>query len=119
MTHQTSKLEGENLDRAVALAEGWTLDRNGVWEAPTMILGHELVPGSWPVLHTPRWSTSWDLGGQIIDRERIHLTYEPDGGPTCCAAIPGRRAAAMGPTALIAAMRAYVASKLGEHVELP
>lgn len=72
------------------------------------------------------YSTNWAQGGPIIERERISLQHlgdrigwgarwpiwVPDGdGET----IP----AASGPTPLIAAMRCYVASKLGDTVEVP
>ena len=65
-------------------------------------------------------STDWSQGGPIIERERIDVSYtgllwgaarqlneyeEPDEW--------------FGPTPLIAAMRAYVASKLGDEVEIP
>jgi hypothetical protein len=60
-------------------------------------------------------STDWSQGGPIIERERISITHQV-----------GRWAAqtdddlfAYGPTPLIAAMRCYVASKLGDEVEIP
>ena len=74
-------------------------------------------------------STDWAQGGPIIERERINLNqcgssrpggkmhwfweaswgYENEPGHTM---VPG-------PTPLIAAMRCYVASKLGDEVEVP
>jgi len=64
---------------------------------------------------------NWAQGGPIIEREGICLScvdtmaewdariYEPDAEPW----------QADGPTPLIAAMRCYVASKLGDEVEIP
>lgn len=65
-------------------------------------------------------STDWSVGGPIIERERIALRcwlecgWEADKwnfkfaeGSIC------------GPTPLIAAMRCFVASKLGDAVEVP
>jgi hypothetical protein len=63
----------------------------------------------------PSYSTDWAQGGPIIERERINL--EPFSN------INGEQWSADGewdsPTPLIAAMRCYVASKLGDEVEVP
>jgi hypothetical protein len=80
-------------------------------------------------------STSWEVGGPIIDREKITLTYDrewnfdpaypEDNGDRWLATIHGCTDLDMplwqayGPTPLIAAMRCYVASELGEEVEIP
>ena len=69
------------------------------------------------------YSTDWAQGGPIIDREELTLSHSPydhvSYGRTrpWCAEKKGRME--YGPTALIAAMRCYVASKLGEEVEVP
>jgi hypothetical protein len=65
-------------------------------------------------------STDWALGGPIIEREGINLralsgalweaeTWSAEGGQYLLD----------GPTPLIAAMRCYVASQLGDEVEVP
>lgn len=62
-------------------------------------------------------STNWALGGDIIDRERIEFT---DCTEYWSAATPNRSLEyGYGCTHLIAAMRCYVISKLGEVVEVP
>ena len=62
------------------------------------------------------YSSDWACGGPILEREGISIyrmttdwsaAYNPSG------------AAQDGPTPLIAAMRAYVASKLGNEVDVP
>jgi len=68
------------------------------------------------------YSASWALGGPIIEREKIALCpgysweaskdFDAVGGDT-------DTAVEHGPTPLIAAMRCYVASKLGDTVEIP
>ena len=68
----------------------------------------------------------WSQGGRIIERERIHL--EPFGSSkypekSWLAVAYNRHvndleASALGKTALIAAMRCYVASKLGSEVDM-
>ena len=108
MKYDVSTLEGALLDAAVAMAEGQPTD--------------DINPG------TPRiplsYSTNWEYGGPIIDREWISTVYEEKPGWSGWTASlleldDLRPVIATGPTPLIAAMRAYVASKLGETVELP
>ena len=66
------------------------------------------------------YSSDWAQGGPIIEREGINLralsgalweaeTWSAEGGQYLLD----------GPTPLIAAMRCYVASKLGDEVEVP
>ena len=66
-------------------------------------------------------TTNWGLAGPIIERERISLAIL---GDTCYCGI--RHPDPMtcdytgtGPTPLIAAMRCFVASKLGDEVDVP
>ena len=73
-------------------------------------------------------STDWAQGGPIIDREKIDLFTEK-GTPESWVAsmaryqngerLVGWRIHMYGPTPLIAVMRCYVASKLGEVVKVP
>lgn len=70
-------------------------------------------------------SSDWMFGGPIIERERIALVNSGGewdayvrGGYTHDEGVTGA-AESSGPTPLIAAMRAYVASKLGDEVEVP
>jgi hypothetical protein len=115
--HKVSELEGALLDAAVAKAEGdalpdfWRDPEDGTcWVRP----GRE----EW----TP--SISWDQGGPIIERERIELQNHAcsEGWWAGIRQSPSQNKAggvvAIGPTPLIAAMRAYVASKLGNEVVL-
>jgi hypothetical protein len=63
-----------------------------------------------------RYSTDWSQGGPIIEREKIDVLYEHD---LRWVAVPQKGIESYGPTPLIAAMRCYVASKLGDTVEIP
>lgn len=102
--HKTSTLEGALLDQAVALAEGveqfYTSD-----------------------CFTCSPSEDWECGGPIIERERISIDFtdKPHKRPNCCATLDstGDTIGHYGPTPLIAAMRAYCASVLGDEVDLP
>jgi hypothetical protein len=63
-------------------------------------------------------STDWAQGGPIIERELITIqpVVRPDGW---MARTQRQDSVWEGPTSLIAAMRCYVASKLGDDVEIP
>ena len=68
-------------------------------------------------------SSNWEQGGPIIEREHIspHWVLSGPQIPGCWSAhIPGGNGRMLyGPTPLIAAMRCYVASKLGDEIEIP
>jgi len=105
MTIKTSELTGPALDWAVAECEGNKYSK----------LTHLLE------LWEP--STDWAQGGPIIERERIRLDCAWSDRWTAQhpynAKIDGYTGWTKGPTALIAAMRCFVASKLGDEVEIP
>lgn len=70
------------------------------------------------------YSTNWAQGGKIIERERIAVEFvrrdEVDSALLVWSANKyGTGYDEEGFTPLIAAMRCYVASKLGDEVELP
>jgi hypothetical protein len=95
---KTSELTGPALDWAVAKAQGLKGNVLGA------ILAGELSP-----------STQWHYGGPIIEREEICVLAPVRG--LWRSRKNGRTQ--YGPTPLIAAMRCYVASKLGDDVEIP
>lgn len=68
----------------------------------------------WLAEYSP--SKHWAQGGPIIEREHLEFDFREDTQDYAC--FDGYRAAT-GPTHLIAAMRCYVASKLGDEVEVP
>jgi hypothetical protein len=102
---KTNELSGIALDWAVAKCEEFE------------------VPSDW-LLPEYNPSTNWQLSGAIIEREGItlrcglhgwdatmHYQNDDDERPQI--------AEEQGTTPLIAAMRCYVASKLGDEVEIP
>jgi hypothetical protein len=104
---KTSELTGAALDWAVQQCEGARKDIDFVW---------------WTDDHyTP--STDWAQGGPIIERDGIGLDQYADyprwQAFTPAPEQPSGQAVCNGPTPLIAAMRCYVASKLGDEIELP
>jgi hypothetical protein len=114
--HKVSELEGDLLDAAVALADGgkyeWDRDDYGQrFMAETMLGDH----GFYRVPFRP--SNDWSAAGPIIERERITLICVDDGLWHATLDMHDE-GGSRGPTPLVAAMRAYVASKLGETVEL-
>jgi hypothetical protein len=107
---------GECLDGKVSIT-----DERGSWLVvfqPTTrgaTGGGEPYP---PMFFNP--STNWAQGGPIIEREKIELVPSI-GGTLWYAEVAGKPTARMErcPTPLIAAMRCYVASKLGDTVDIP
>jgi hypothetical protein len=78
---------------------------------------------NWAVNHAERltgilapvnYCGKWEHGGPIIERERINITYDD---VWTAEDVDGETQ--WGPTLLIAAMRCYVASKLGDEVDVP
>jgi hypothetical protein len=126
MLMKTSGLTGAALDWAVALCEGATnlrrnthrFDTSFLIDMPTGRLDHKAII----FLKTYKPSESWNEGGPINERERIttgpiwhdsKLYWEaykesPD----------NENEYFEGETMLEAAMRCYVASKLGDEIEI-
>ena len=73
--------------------------------------------------HTPLFSTSWAQAGPIIEREgmQIYMVDHSFWGATMWwdDEHGASEFTQKGPTPLIAAMRCYVASKLGGEVDIP
>ena len=70
-----------------------------------------------------RYSTDWAQGGPIIEREGISTVSQGDGHEWIASLwdyeTEDWRLHTTGPTPLIAAMRCFVASKLGDEVDVP
>ena len=109
---KTSELTGAALDWAVAKCEGIGLGPRGF-----VVYYDNGEPASW---HP---STDWSQGGPIIEREGIGLDQYADyprwQAFTPAPEQPSGHCACLGPTPLIAAMRCFVASRLGDEVEIP
>lgn len=101
---KTSKLTGTALDWAVAKSEGHIRPDGGFYAGQQ---GRPLT----------RYSTDWAQGGPIIERERITVVAMPNGSWQS----QGKdlRPHFHNATPLIAAMRCFVASKLGDEVDVP
>lgn len=107
---KTSELIEHALDFAVAKCEGlspftdgisWIVDREGTYA------------------QLPKYSTNWAQGGPIIERESISVRPRGNGwvAESFVPSKPGIEC--VGPTSLIAAMRCFVASCLGNEIEVP
>lgn len=115
MKIKTSELTGAALDWAVAKCLGFTPFTDDISWIVEINGGYKRLPA---------YSTNWAQGGPIIEREQIFVkptaklakgwrTYQrdPAGNGICNSQY--------GPTPLVAAMRCFVASRLGESVEVP
>ena len=114
MKIKTNELTGDALDRAVAKREGIKLNEGNTLSNDCDV-------------YAP--STDWSQGGPIIEREGIAIDCVRKNGAVD-SWIAGliyedkefggvARAEEFGPTPLIAAMRCFVASKLGDEMEIP
>ena len=117
---RTAELTGTALDWAAARCEG---NDQVAQYTPHLRVYHQRTDSlsSYTVTFCP--STDWTRGGPLIERECIDIMFE---GPEWYAYIRYEAADGYnrtlqydGPTPLIAAMRCYVASKLGDEVEIP
>ena len=127
---KTSELTGPALNWAVGVAEGmqWCSDPEiGLYHSDhlrkrrrhvVVALDYCLMDDWELTLYEP--STDWSQGGPIIEREQIATSrggsYEEHFWMASRGFADQR---IYGPTPLIAAMRCYVASKLGDEVEIP
>ena len=108
---KTSELTGAALDWAVAKCEG----------LPVTEKHYDLR-----FIDEHPFSIDWAQGGPIIEREEISTAKLEETLPDAMAPHPACWSGHIdgvfvryGPTPLIAAMRCYVASKLGDDVEIP
>lgn len=104
---KTTELIGAALDWAVSKCEGKTFN------LVESFLSYQDEDGMF------MYSVDWAQGGPIIEREGITLASPNPIDTDWCAMLWGAQAKQSGTTPLIAAMRCYVASKLGADVEIP
>ncbi len=125
MKIKTSELTDTALDWAAANADGHTI-HDGDWYGPykpeATLKWSRMRSGKLDALcnlsggrYQP--STEWAQGGPIIEREKMDLQFVEEWH----AMRPGepRFTSGFGPTPLIAAMRCYVASRLGDEIDIP
>lgn len=108
MKIKTSELTGGALEYAVAVSKGYQPFTDGIsW----------IIDVGGTYVRVPYYSTDWRQAGPIIERERIELV--PNGDEWGAFAGGDEHIPHEGPTPLIAAMRCYVATKLGDEVDVP
>lgn len=105
-------LTGRSLDALIALAEGWEQDPN----APHQ--WHHAGQGVFLSLEQLRFSREWALAGPIIERRHITLIF---GETNWLAEVGGigltfANHTFRDPDPLVAAMRAFVASRFGPSI---
>ena len=105
---KTSELTGAALDWAVAKCED-TITADGYFLVNQMRRPHPAF-----------YSTDWAQGGPIIEREEISVNWNNGQWEAHTTDKEDKyMQIEYGPTPLIAAMRCYVASQLGDTVEVP
>jgi hypothetical protein len=113
MRIKTSELQRDALDWAVAKAEGQTSFYFDGYDYNPQTLQIYTAGGC---SRRFNYSSNWLQGGPIIEREKISLESFPMDWEATSSNFKVKQT---GPTPLIAAMRCYVASKLGDEVEIP
>lgn len=113
MKIKISDLNGAQLDWAVAKCEGL--------KEEDFVETDNLYGPKWA---GPEYSIDWAQGGPIIERERIALGFDGFDNTDAALSIWGAYKYAKGiegygSTPLIAAMRCYVASTMGDEIEIP
>lgn len=133
MKIKTQDLTGVALDWLVAKCEGYETEiSNGGW---VVFDTHQDNPPPTNDYDDSRYqryspSTDWAQGGPIIERDQITLRFSENhwiaewwADNSGMAKNPAQRFChnryKVGPTPLIAAMRCYVASQLGDEVDIP
>jgi hypothetical protein len=117
---KTAELTGAALDWAVATCEGPNSVASCYYDENDLPVCRDEAPHM-------EWqpSTNWAQGGPIIEREGVSMRFcEKDARGAWYAVIGKNRFLSpdfegSGTTPLIAAMRCYVASKLGDAVGIP
>lgn len=116
MKIKTSELIGAQLDWAVAKAA----------EIPVNVLAADNPEEKWQVQmasypHKAFWPhRDWGQGGPLIEKYAVTVApYSPEPKLWVAEPSPDVLGSESGPTPLIAAMRAIVAAKLGEEIEVP
>ena len=126
MQIKASELSGAALHWAVAIALGWKWRVNS--DGKITLARPAKRPSTreaCDVLGLDYFHPTkcWSIAGPIIEREGINLdNYAKNPQWSAWTPAPERKsgeAQAYGPTPLIAAMRCYVASKLGDDVNIP
>ena len=129
MKVNTAELSGVALDYAVAVAQGATNFRFDTVSTYWVTLDGEdrALSSAWSEKQNWNPSTNWNQGGPIIDCLDMQF-WKWGGAPReemQCAATPVKEEFGLsyttyfGKSKLIAGLRAYVASKLGDEVEIP
>jgi hypothetical protein len=117
MKVKTSELQGAPLNWAVAQILELPLDDLRTSRSVVFYLGEPWVPDIY-----------WEQGGVIIEEEKIALSAAPEHWSAYVArgtreiagiTTPNWTFKQNGPTPLIAAMRCYVASQIGDEVDVP
>lgn len=128
MKIKTQELQGNALDYAVALANGFL---SPLFEGEDARAVLQTYAGETKVVWNPKYydaevyspSKKWFEAGYIIEDNKISIQFEEG----ICSAYfrdklfcdDGSECWSTGETALVAAMRCFVQSKLGSEVEIP
>jgi len=116
MKFKTSELTGDNLNHAVALAQGWLSGWSTALDEKIWLIERDM---KWVKRYNPE--QDWAQCGELIEKFNISLTFEEDGfwSATCYDENTNEgEDIGLGETAQQAICRCVVASVYGDEVEL-
>ena len=127
---KTNELTGAALDWAVSIAEGFKPAQLYINKWPnspasiyTRTFDDEGKPDGYMTGPNRLYSHKWEAGGPIIEREGISIVQQGDASDWVASVYNHNEddwhLHTNGSTPLIAAMRCFVASKLGDDVKIP
>lgn len=118
MKIKTENLIGPALDWAVIVALYGKHDASN----PKHVAHFNEIRAAHVLHQQAHYSTNWSQGGPIIEREKIDVVVHAgkhSANGDQWRAMDSNEVDYFGPTPLIAAMRCFVASKLGDTIEIP
>ena len=90
-----------------------------VWAVARIVCDEGWLARHLHLLQSMAFSTDWAQGGPIIENEKVCLSWMNNFGAWHAQLGDEAEFNAYGPTPLIAAMRCFVASRLGDEIDAP
>lgn len=113
---RSDELIGPALNWAMCLIKGIDAKIPAYAEFPRVLCTSDVGLDYW----CPDYNTDWNAVGPIIDDEKITISSDIDHtNPPAWWAGKNGTLSHVGPTPLVAAMRCYVISKLGDEIDIP
>jgi hypothetical protein len=114
----TAELTGQALNFAVAISDGWSWDGQKGYDG-YMAAAWLSKDGTREQFQNFRYSCSWHLVGQLIEKYRLAWQYLEEDEIEAWVLGKSKSTGMIGGTQIIASCRAIVKLKLGDTVKVP